>query len=297
VEEPSDLQVESELDSIVRKIEMGFVAPGQMKATVQRMVKVATSHQAERIKVLEEQLTAITPLKNYDIRLVIRLSLEVKELTAERDALAEQVRTLTTESDRWMKEQISAREDQFRDKEEFETTIAQLRKELEEAKTERNATDRLVHEYAKSAMDALPESERGAHPIMSLVRALATAQAQVGELRAIFPRILESLGNGSFCAVDCSVVFLSGIPEEVAAVTRKLKAQVAALRAARDALPADWTKDSSLETWFPMTAELLPKLQSDKERLDWLRENWPQYVAIANKAIDARTAPAEEAQP
>lgn len=33
------------------------------------------------------------------------------------------------------------------------------------------------------------------------------------------------------------------------------------------ALPADWTKDSSLETWFPITAEELQRLRLENERL------------------------------
>ncbi len=40
--------------------------------------------------------------------------------------------------------------------------------------------------------------------------------------------------------------------------------------------PADWSRDSSLETWFPLTAKRiadLEKLESEKSRMDWLESN------------------------
>lgn len=38
-------------------------------------------------------------------------------------------------------------------------------------------------------------------------------------------------------------------------------------------LPGDWATDSSLETWFPLTAERIAELEADKVRLDWLEKH------------------------
>jgi len=43
--------------------------------------------------------------------------------------------------------------------------------------------------------------------------------------------------------------------------------KVAELQGKIDSLPADWQKDSSLETWFPLTAEELRRVKDDYARL------------------------------
>jgi hypothetical protein len=50
-----------------------------------------------------------------------------------------------------------------------------------------------------------------------------------GQLRAIFPQICEALGNGACCAPDVSLDFLQSIPNEVACVVAKLRAEVDAI--------------------------------------------------------------------
>jgi hypothetical protein len=47
----------------------------------------------------------------------------------------------------------------------------------------------------------------------------------------------------------------------------KLKDEVARLKGKLDAYPADWHTDSSLETWFPLTAEEMSRLKLENERL------------------------------
>lgn len=47
------------------------------------------------------------------------------------------------------------------------------------------------------------------------------------------------------------------------------KAEIERLRGIVEALPADWRTDSSLETWFPYTAETFAELEKDAER--WRR--------------------------
>jgi predicted RNA-binding Zn-ribbon protein involved in translation (DUF1610 family) len=51
-------------------------------------------------------------------------------------------------------------------------------------------------------------------------------KADVERLRAIFPRILASLGNGSACAPECSVEFFESIPNEVQAEVERLRADL-----------------------------------------------------------------------
>jgi len=46
---------------------------------------------------------------------------------------------------------------------------------------------------------------------------------EILRLRAIFPAVLEALGNGSGCAPDASVEFMEGIPAEVKAEADGLK--------------------------------------------------------------------------
>jgi len=46
--------------------------------------------------------------------------------------------------------------------------------------------------------------------------------------------------------------------------------KIAELQDKLDSLPADWQKDSSLETWFPLTAEELKRRKTDSEIVDWI---------------------------
>ena len=36
-------------------------------------------------------------------------------------------------------------------------------------------------------------------------------------------------------------------------------------------------------------SRLMRRGQTDREIVDWLTEKWPQYIAVAKKALDART--------
>jgi hypothetical protein len=62
-------------------------------------------------------------------------------------------------------------------------------------------------------------------------------------------------------------------------------------------LPADWEKDSSLESWFPLTAETLKRLQSELELLRKEREEhvaWLRYVRHSNGSTTIRTCDQNE---
>ena len=89
-------------------------------------------------------------------------------------------------------------------------------------------------------------------------------------------------------------------------LARQLERELAAAEAERDALrakldelPADWNDDSSLKTWFPLSAEILVRLQAERDALRALlaevteakRRNWEQspegraYLAKIDAAL------------
>src|SRR5690606_9397861 len=71
-------------------------------------------------------------------------------------------------------------------------------------------------------------------------------------------------------------------PDTIRALLEERDQLAAALAAAQQriaCLPADWREDSSLETWFPITAEEIEslrtenaRLREDAERYRWLRD-------------------------
>jgi hypothetical protein len=63
--------------------------------------------------------------------------------------------------------------------------------------------------------------------IAALEAALAAAREETERLRSVFPRILESLGNGAACSTDVSLEFIEQIPDEV-------RLELAALRSRAD---------------------------------------------------------------
>lgn len=56
-----------------------------------------------------------------------------------------------------------------------------------------------------------------------LERERDTERALADQLREIFPKILDALGNGSGCTPEVSLEFLQGIPKEVELVVKHLK--------------------------------------------------------------------------
>jgi hypothetical protein len=69
-----------------------------------------------------------------------------------------------------------------------------------------------------------------------------TLERETNELRAIFPKILQSLESGA-CADDCSIEFLKHIPSEVASVTSKIRRENNELRQELDKLKKFVSKD------------------------------------------------------
>jgi hypothetical protein len=77
-------------------------------------------------------------------------------------------------------------------------------------------------------IEAIEETNRTWQPLSLPVRnKIAQRLDELGRenvrLRAIFPKILEALGNGSGCAPDVSVEFLEAIPQEVRLLLAKTR--------------------------------------------------------------------------
>ncbi len=61
-------------------------------------------------------------------------------------------------------------------------------------------------------------------------------ERELADLREIFPKVLDALGNGSGCLPSCSVEFMREIPKEVRLVVTGLKRELDAERALADRL-------------------------------------------------------------
>jgi hypothetical protein len=74
--------------------------------------------------------------------------------------------------------------------------------------------------------------ERAAQLIAdSEARAVEAVTTELARLRALFPEILAALRNGAGCTADVSVGFLESVPNEVASVVSRLRAEVERLTA------------------------------------------------------------------
>jgi transposase len=60
---------------------------------------------------------------------------------------------------------------------------------------------------------------------------IAELERELADLREIFPKVLDALGNGAGCLPSCSVEFMREIPKEVRLVVTGLKRELAAERA------------------------------------------------------------------
>lgn len=65
-------------------------------------------------------------------------------------------------------------------------------------------------------------------------QALIAAQAELARLKAVFPKVLEALGNGSGCTPTASTEFMEWIPDEVRSVIVAKQAENARLAALVD---------------------------------------------------------------
>jgi hypothetical protein len=65
---------------------------------------------------------------------------------------------------------------------------------------------------------------------------IAELERELADLREIFPKVLDAVGNGAGCLPSCSVEFMREIPKEVRLVVTGLKRELAAERALADRL-------------------------------------------------------------
>ncbi len=79
-------------------------------------------------------------------------------------------------------------------------------------------------EFEKIILLAAQAADRN----VELRRLAEKAEAELARFRALFPAICSALGNGACCTPDVSIGFLESIPNEVASVVSRLRAEVEA---------------------------------------------------------------------
>jgi hypothetical protein len=97
-------------------------------------------------------------------------------------------------------------------------------------------------------------------------------------LRALFPAILAALRNGGCCTTDVSVEFLECVPNEVASVVSRLRAEVERLTAKignqADRLHyLEGATNHATGTPLSQAIARAEKAEADTARLDWLWGN------------------------
>lgn len=121
------------------------------------------------------------------------------------------------------------------------------------------------------------------------------AEAENIQLRAIFPKILESLKSGA-CSPECSVEFLGEIPKEVRLVKEKMKSLE------RRAIAAEAAFDAQ-KAGHQLTAKMLSdsqaKLSEAREALESIARRCPIMGSVGqyrHGQLDALHAVAEQAR-
>jgi chromosome segregation ATPase len=90
-------------------------------------------------------------------------------------------------------------------------------------------------------------------------------RAELARLRALFPEILAALRNGAGCTADVSVGFLESVPNEVASVVSRLRAEV--------------------ERWKTVAAEMSQEREHNANEASRLRADVERLTAkIGNQA-------------
>jgi hypothetical protein len=110
------------------------------------------------------------------------------------------------------------------------------------------------------------------HHKKQVIEELGTAEARIRELESEF---------------DCTDQHLALEREH----TAKLNLRIRELEQERDRLPAKWFEDSSLQTWFPLTAEELERtraqlqaVQNELEELRaWRDSDEDAVITVANE--------------
>ena len=115
----------------------------------------------------------------------------------------------------------------------------------------------------------------------------ATLETELARLRALFPAICSALGNGAFCTPDVSIGFLESIPNEVASVVARLRAELA--------VAENWVEHHSKHA-DDLIGENV-KLRAEVERLkDGGVQRIKDALATALDTRDAAIARAERAE-
>ena len=128
-----------------------------------------------------------------------------------------------------------------------------------------------------------------------------TLETELARLRALFPAICSALGNGACCTPDVSIGFLESIPNEVASVVSRLRADLERFtgHGLLDCHAICDQRDAAIARAERAEAER-DALAKDKARLDWLSvsDAWFDFPATGaftpetmRAAIDAAMKP------
>jgi hypothetical protein len=116
------------------------------------------------------------------------------------------------------------------------TTLYQLarRKTFEDyAKSADDAATQLIADSEARAVAKAVAAiiEKNTPEVAKINAALIALETELVRLRVLFPAICSALGNGAFCTPDVSIGFLESIPNEVASVVARLRAELSAVQA------------------------------------------------------------------
>ena len=88
----------------------------------------------------------------------------------------------------------------------------------------RSSTETII-EAMRILVDVIQSGDGVANAaIFEAAERLEELSSENTKLRAIFPEILKSLGNGSKCSPDSSIEFFQRIPGEIAIMSGRVKA-------------------------------------------------------------------------
>ena len=127
------------------------------------------------------------------------------------------------------------------------------RKEINENPEKSPRTNELLDQYRNG-------DDKNVYDVFALAKSL---EEELGQLRALFPQILDAADNGSGCMATCSVEFMSWIPKEIKSVVQNLKFRLTTYRRI--------AKDS---------VEMLEKMISDRTLPS-------EYYSQAQRTVDA----------
>ena len=126
----------------------------------------------------------------------------------------------------------------------------------------------------------------------------SNAESELARLRALFSSICLALGNGACCTTDVSIGFLEWIPNEVATVVARLRAEVE-LRKKDTTDLGMWVACKMLQPeWdsFKKSLEVVEYWKARAERAEAQLADHKTALEIANRSVDEQMRYKREAE-